>query len=239
MKILRFIITLLAFALIFTFILACSNKEPEVTEKQTIEESEEEAVAIEEPVEEEIVNEGSQPEYETEELTDNDIAEEKDESIEVDKSIFNVEITLPASFFEGEDISNIENEVEDKDINVTLNSDGSVTYKMSKSKHNEFMAEIYNDQIEYIEEIKSSGDYQSIKDITYNKTFSEITLLVDQEAFENSFDGFAAFGLGLTSLYYQLFSGANPDDYKVTIYLKNVETGEIFSDVVYPDSFEE
>lgn len=34
---------------------------------------------------------------------------------------------------------------------------------------------------------------------------------VDKEAFENSFDGFAAFGLGLSGLFYQLFNGANPD----------------------------
>jgi len=174
-----------------------------------------------------------------EEEVEEDIAEEKGESIEVDKGVFSVEITLPASFFKGQDMNDIINEVEDDDIKIILNEDGSVTYKMSKSKHNEFMAEVYNDQVEYIEEIKNSGDYKSVKDIIYNKTFSEITLIVDQEAFENSFDGFVTLGLGISSLYYQLFNGISPDKYKVTIYFKNVETGEIFGDVVYPDALEE
>jgi len=174
-----------------------------------------------------------------EEEVEEDIAEEKGESIEVDKGVFSVEITLPASFFKGQDMNDIINEVEDDDIKIILNEDGSVTYKMSKSKHNEFMAEVYNDQVEYIEEIKNSGDYKSVKDIIYNKTFSEITLIVDQEAFENSFDGFVTLGLGISSLYYQLFNGISPDKYKVTIYFKNVETGEILGDVVYPDALEE
>jgi len=174
-----------------------------------------------------------------EEEVEEDIAEEKGESIEVDKGVFSVEITLPASFFKGQDMNDIINEVEDDDIKIILNEDGSVTYKMSKSKHNEFMAEVYNDQVEYIEEVKNSGDYKSVKDIIYNKTFSEITLIVDQEAFENSFDGFVTLGLGISSLYYQLFNGISPDKYKVTIYFKNVETGEIFGDVVYPDALEE
>jgi len=192
-----------------------------------------EKISTEEQSEGEIINEVQQTESEVDGIL------EEDEPIEVDKGIFSVEITLPASFFQDQDISDIANETDDSDIKVTVNDNGSVTYKMSKSKHNELMVELYNNQIEYIDEIKSSGDYESIRDITFNKTFSEITLLVDQEEFENSFDGFIAFGIGITSLYYQLFNGVNPDDYKVTIYFKNVESGEIFGNVVYPDAFEE
>jgi len=239
MKFLRFIIILLAFVLTFSFIPSCANTESEVVEELAFEEPVEETVAVKEPREEEIVDEAPPPESETEKVVEEDMAEDKGESIEVDKGIFSVEITLPASFFEGQDVSDISNELKDDDINVTINDNDSVTYKMSKSKHNEFMDELNKNQIEYIEEIKNSEDYKSIKDITHNKTFSKIVLLVDQEAFENSFDGFAAFGLGITSLYYQLFNGVSPEDYKVTIYFKNVETGEIFGDVVYPDAFED
>ena len=38
-----------------------------------------------------------------------------------------------------------------------------------------------------------------------NKSFSKFTLIVDKEAFENSFDGFAALGLAMTGMYYQAF----------------------------------
>lgn len=171
-------------------------------------------------------------------LNKENVVETESQSIEVDKGILSVEITLPASFFEGEDISSIADVNKDNDIKVTKNSDGSVTYKMSKSKHNELMQEIKNSLIDYIEEVKNNEDYKSIEDITYNKTFSELTMVVDQEAFEGSLDGFVAFGLGMMSLYYQLFNGVNPENYKVTIHLKNVGTGGIFRDIVYPDAFE-
>jgi hypothetical protein len=220
MKVLKFIIAVLAFALIFSFIPACVSTEPETEERKALKEPIEEAAAIEE-------------------LAEEDLAEDKDESIDVDKGIISVEITLPASFFEGKELNDLENEVEGEDIKIILNEDGSVTYKMSKSKHKELMEDIYKDQVEYIEEIKNSEDYESIKDIKYNKTFSEITLIVDQELFENSFDGFAAFGIAISSLYYQLFNGVNLDRYKVIIYYENAETGEIFGNVVYPDAFEE
>ena len=85
----------------------------------------------------------------------------------------------------------------------------------------------------------SLEDYESIEDITYNKAFSEITLLVDQEKFDNSFDGFVALGLGITSSYYQIFNGISPDKYKVTIFFKDANTEEVLHSVVYPDAFEE
>lgn len=224
MKSLRFIITLLVLALILVFSLACA--EPEL---KVIEQVEEEPVVVEEPVPEESIEvvkeEAGKPEVE-------------EQAVEVGKGIFSVEITLPAALFEGEDINEVVAKAKENGISeVTVNNDGSITYRMSKSKHNELMREIKDGLLEYIEEIKSSEDYISIKDITHNKTFSELTLVVDQEKFENSFDGFAALGLGITSLYYQLFNGVSP--YKVTIFFKNAETGEIFNKVIYPEAFED
>ena len=67
------------------------------------------------------------------------------------------------------------------------------------------MAEMETTMTEAIEDMKTSGDFVSIKDITYNKLFSEFTLLVDKESFENSFDGFAVLGLGFTRLYVSTF----------------------------------
>jgi hypothetical protein len=128
---------------------------------------------------------------------------------------------------------------EDGVSDIIVNDDGSLTYKMSKSVYKTMMKEIEANVLEYIEDIKDNEEYQSIKDITHNKAFSEFTLLVDQEAYENSFDGFVAFGLGITSMYYQLFAGVAQDDYKATVSLKNEETGEIFDTIVYPDFFEE
>ncbi|WP_210367741.1 hypothetical protein [Bacillus sp. REN3] len=160
--------------------------------------------------------------------------------MEVDKGLFNVEVTLPASLFEGEDIDKAIEEANTEGVKeVIKNDDGSVTCKMSKSEHKKMMNELETSIQESVEEMKTSGDFVSIKDITHNKSFSEFTLEVDKHAYENSMDGFAVFGLGISGAYYQLFNGAGKDDYKVTIFVKDQATGEEMDQIVFPDDMEE
>ncbi|MGQ4665522.1 hypothetical protein ACUIJN_06715 [Metabacillus halosaccharovorans] len=176
---------------------------------------------------------------------DEESAEQKeeqteDESVDVKKGLLNVEVTLPASMFEGEDIDTVIADAKKEGVKeVTKNEDGSLTYKMSKAKHKEMMEELKTGILETIEETKNSEDYVSIKDITHNDSFSEFTLLVEKSAYEDSMDGFAAFGLGISGMYYQLYNGVDPDDYKVTIFLKDEASQEVFDEIVYPDDLEE
>lgn len=164
--------------------------------------------------------------------------EETNESVAVDKGLLNVEITLPASLFEGEDVDNSVAEAEKDGIEVKKNEDGSLTYKMSKSKHKEMMEELETGLIESVEEMKNSEDFVSIQDVTYNKSFSEFTMVVDKAAYENSFDGFATFGLALSGMYYQLFDGVDPNEYEVKIIMKDAATDEVFDKVEYPEALE-
>lgn len=164
----------------------------------------------------------------------------KEDQVNVDKGLFNVEITLPASLFEGEDIEKVIADAKAEGVDeVTLNEDGSLTYKMSKAKHKEMMEGLKEDLILSLEDMKSSGEYSSIKDITYNNTFSEFILVVDKTEYENSMDGFGVFSLGITGMIYQLYNGVNPDEYEVTILVKDEETEEIFDQIVYPDDLED
>lgn len=168
--------------------------------------------------------------------------EEKEETVEVDKNLLSVEVTLPASFFEleGQDIDQVIADAKEDGVQeVTKNEDGSLTYKMSKAKHAEMMKEMEEQVKNTIEEMKNSEDFVSIQDVTVNKSFSEFTMIVDREAFENSFDGFAALGLGFSGMFYQLFDGVNPDDYEVKIKLEDAGTGEVFNTIVYPEALEE
>ncbi|WP_068673381.1 hypothetical protein [Oceanobacillus sp. Castelsardo] len=166
--------------------------------------------------------------------------ETEEKGVNVDKGLLNVEVTLPAAFFEGQDIEEVIAEAEEEGVKeVTKNEDGSLTYKMSKSEHKKMISEMGTSITKTIEDMKNSGDYVSIKEITYNDSFSEFTLVVDKESFENSFDGFAVFGLGIQGSMYQLFNGANPENYQVTISVKDEATQEVFSEVVYPDALEE
>jgi len=160
------------------------------------------------------------------------------EGINVDKGLFNVEVTLPASFFEGGDIDQSIAEAEKEGIEVTKNEDGSLTYKMSKTKHKEMMSEMKTSLLETIEDLKNGEDFASIKDVEYNKDFSEFTLWVDRNEYENSFDGFAVFGLGLSGAMYQLFDGANPENYNVRLVVKDEATKEIIGEANYPKDLE-
>ncbi len=163
----------------------------------------------------------------------------KEQTVAVDKGLLNVEVTLPASMFEGDDADTVIADAKKEGAEVTKNEDGSFTYKMSKAKHKEMMKELETNIRTTLEEMKTSGDYVSIKDITPNNSFSEFTLVVDKEAYENSMDGFAAIGLGMSGMMYQLFSGVDADNYKVTVSMKDEATQEVFDEIVYPDALED
>ncbi|WP_173918680.1 hypothetical protein [Halobacillus sp. Marseille-Q1614] len=165
---------------------------------------------------------------------------EKDESVAVDKGLMNVEVTLPASMLEGENIEDLKDKAEEKGIKeVTQHEDGTVTYKMSKSTHKELMNELETSLKDTIKETKNSEDYISIKDITHNHDFSAFTMVVNQSDYENSMDGFAALTLGIAGMMYQLYDGADTDKYSVTITVEDEGTGETIDEVVYPDALED
>lgn len=171
---------------------------------------------------------------------DEEAQKKEEQSVEVDKGLLNVEVTLPKEFVEEENLEDLTAQAKEEGVKeITKNDDGSVTYKMSKSEYKKLMKEMEEETLKYIEETKNSEDFPSIKDITYNKSFSEYTLSVDKEVFESGFDGFAAMGLGITGLYHQVFSGIPAEKAKVTIDVKDVESGEVFNTLVYPDDLEE
>lgn len=161
-------------------------------------------------------------------------------SIEVDKGLLSTELTLPASMFEGRSFEEISAEAKEKGVEeVKQNEDGSITYKMSRSAYNEMLKEAEAGLLEAVEDLKSGEDFKSIRDVTHNKTFNEFTLVVEKSQFENSFDGFAVFAVGISAMYYQLIAGVSPEENKVTIHLKDQGSGEVFNTIVYPDHFED
>lgn len=178
-----------------------------------------------------------QSEPKTETTTSNIEQEQSKETVEIDKGLLSVEITLPVSMFEDQNIDEVITKAKEDGVDeVTKNEDGSLTYKMSKAKHKEMMEGMKDSIIQSVEEMKTSGDYASIQNIEYNSTFSEFIMTVDKSAYENGFDGFAALGLAMQGLYYQAFNGADSNKNKVKIDLKDASTNEVFSTIIYPDA---
>ncbi|WP_010274663.1 hypothetical protein [Paenibacillus senegalensis] len=158
------------------------------------------------------------------------------EGIEVDKKLLNVSITLPASMFEDQDLEQITEDAKKQGVKeVVKNDDGSVTYTMSKSDHSKMLKEMGDEIAKFADELVNEATFASIKNIKYNDSFSEFSLIVNKEAYENSMDGLVMMGMGMQGMMYQMFSGVDADKQKVTINVEDESTGEIFHTLVYPD----
>lgn len=167
-------------------------------------------------------------------------SDEEGGGVSVDEGLFNVEVTIPAGFFEGEDPEQLAAEAEEEGVEkATVNDDGSVTYKMSKAQHKEMMAELATSVEEAKTDILESGDFPSIQSIETSDNYDRFTVNVDRQAYEDSFDGFATITLGLVGSFYQLYDGADPDNYEVTLEMTDAETGEVFDTIVYPEALDE
>jgi hypothetical protein len=170
-------------------------------------------------------------------VTDAQNTEKSNETIEVDKNLFDVEITIPAYMIGEDDPQQIKAEAEKEEgvKDVIINSDGSITYKMTKAAHNKMMKDMKAEIDKTVQETINSDDYPSIIDIKVDKSYKEFTMKVDREKFENSFDGLAALNLGIVSMFYQVFDGTDAEAVKVTIHVEDSETGEVFKMFMYPD----
>lgn len=176
----------------------------------------------------------------SEEKQDPKKTEETGGALEVEKGLLSVEVTIPSTFIEGEDIDNVIAEAKENGFNdAKKNEDGSVTYKMSKAQHKEYMKEMKTNVTDYVDELINGEEITSIQDIQHNASFSEFTVVVDKDAYENSFDGFATLGLAMSGMYYQVFDGTNAEKLNVTVHTKDIDTGEIFNTAVYPDVLDE
>ena len=85
---------------------------------------------------------------------------ENSESISVDKNLLSVEITIPASIYgeEGVDEESLESSKETyPDLEYTINDDGSVSYKMSKSTHQKLMDDLKASLDEGFQEMTNEG----------------------------------------------------------------------------------
>lgn len=160
--------------------------------------------------------------------------------LKVDKELLNVEVTIPADFFEGEDIDTVIADAKDEGIQeVIKNDDGSLTFRMSESQQKEILNDMEEEIIVLVEEIETDEEITSIKDISYNNTYSELTLLVNPEELENTLDVDASVDLVLMGMFYQLFNGVDPAKNKVTVTYKNESNGEVIDTIVYPDDINE
>ena len=144
--------------------------------------------------------------------------EESGSQVEVDKGLLNVEITIGADVLETFDETAEEfkasleenEEVDFKD--VTINEDGSVTFKMSKSDHNKMMDEMLKSIDSSIAEItQNKEDYPNVIDITHDKDLLNWKIKMSSTE-QNISESFLCFGLAIQSIFYHGFNGDKQAD---------------------------
>lgn len=155
---------------------------------------------------------------------------------EVDEGLLNVEITMPAHFFTDTTEEDIKVAAEENGFkDCTINEDGSVTYKMSKSKHKEMLNDLKSSFDESIASLlEGESAVESFKDITYNENFSKIDVLIDRNLYSD-WDNISFLLFYISGAYYQAFDGVKDEDIDIVIDLIDVETNEVFDTASYKE----
>lgn len=168
---------------------------------------------------------------------------EKKDEVKVEKKVTDVEITIPASFYEtlGVELSEeslLEEEKKEEGVKYQLNEDGSVTCKMSRTVYNKKMEGFSKDIQKGIDEILTDKEaYPSIKGIEANKDYTKFTVQTtcnskDEFTMEESMLNFS---LSISVLPYWMYMENQPDN--LLIDYVNEDTGD--SIYVYDSSKED
>jgi len=159
-----------------------------------------------------------------------------DAGVTVNKKVFSVVITIPASWYEGTKVTQKQLEADaarDGTGKPTLNADGSVTWRMSKAEHKKMMFDMKKSLDDYIQEAidDSSG---ALRKISYDKEMKEFKVFVNKAKYEEDLSvGMLSWGIGITASFYQMFnSGVN--DPKISLQLIDETTGKVFETQFFP-----
>ncbi len=147
-----------------------------------------------------------------------DSANKDSDTLNVEKELFDVTITIPASWYEDSE-TEITQEALDEQYtgegykSATLNDDGSVTIVMTKSQHKQMMKEIEDSIETSLQELVDNEDYTFNK-IEHNDDYSifTATLNADEVGFAESF---TAILFVMCGNMYNIFNGTETDEIKV------------------------
>ena len=165
----------------------------------------------------------------TQQNIEEDSKSEETQSIEVDEGLLNVEITVPPDFLEeGTTQENLDETAKEEGIkSITLNDDGSATYIMSKSKHDEMMAGIRESIDESMAEMIDPETYPTFVEVTSNDDYTHFTVKLSSNEVGLS-ESISVLGFYMLGGLYNAFNGTPVDD--VTVSFVNADTGDIIQE---------
>lgn len=177
---------------------------------------------------------GSKP---TDNPAENPSSGESQQGIEVEKELFDVEITLPADFV-GEITQEDLDEESEYFHSATLNEDGSVTIVMSKKQHKAFMQELADEINAALAEMPGSEEFPNITKVEANDDFTLFT--VTTKSTELSLpEAFSVMGFYMYGGMYGAFNGVDVDTFDVRVDFVNADSGEVIDTASLSDAANE
>ena len=158
--------------------------------------------------------------------TKTDVAEDSYSSIEVDENLLTVEISVPATFV-GDNITqeDVDKSVQENGyISGKVNSDGSVTYKMTKGKHKKLMAKIRDTIDTQMSDMVSSEDYPNIVSVVANDDYTSFTITTKSTEL-GMIESMSTLVFYMYGGMYSAFSGEQVDNIHVDFV--NEESGQV------------
>ncbi len=152
-------------------------------------------------------------------------SEEKHKSIEVDENLLTVEITIPSNFIGETTQEDIDKNVKEKGfVSGTLNSDGSVTYKMTKAQHKELVVQIKETIDTQMNEMIGSEDYPNIVGIEANDDYTSFTITTTSTEL-GLMESMSTLAFYMYGGMYNAFAGEQVDNIHVDFV--NEESGQV------------
>lgn len=159
---------------------------------------------------------------------ENKTMNDENAEIGVDEGLLTVEITIPSDFLEGQtqedlDVIAKENGYE----SIKLNSDGSATYKMTKSQHKKMLKDMADGFNQSFDEMIGSEDYPNFTEIKANDNFTDFTIKTKSTELDFN-ESFSVMNFYLCGGMYNIYSGDEVDNIHVKFI--NDTTGEVISE---------
>ena len=147
--------------------------------------------------------------------------------VNVDKGLFNVTLNIPKDYVGETTQKELDEVAKEKGFkSITLNSDGSATYVMTKAQHEELLAGIRESINSSLKEMVGSEEYPNITKIEANEDFTSFTVTTKNQEPDFS-ESFGILALYMYGGMYGVFSGEKPEN--VHVDFVNADSGEVIS----------
>lgn len=155
-------------------------------------------------------------------------------SIEVEKNLFDVTLTIPKDYV-GDKTQEALNEFS-KEMgykSITLNDDGSATYVMTKTQHSKLLDETRTSINSSLAEMVGSDEYPNFTNIEANDDFTEFTITTKSTKLDLT-EAFSVIGFYMYGGMYAIFNGTEVEN--ISVKFINADTGEVISETNSSDT---